>query len=67
MAACAIAKSLGFTFKLSPPAVPTCINVSAPTSISSSTAIEAEGPPIPVEVTDTSTFLYLPVAVTYSL
>ena len=36
-----------------PPQVPTRRNVFAPQRTSSSSAIEADGPPIPVEVTDT--------------
>ena len=44
-----------------PPQVPTLKNVSAPTLTSSSRAIEAEGPPIPVEVTLTLTPSRYPV------
>lgn len=40
---------------------PTLINVSAPQSVSSSIAIEADGPPIPVDVTLTFTPSRYPV------
>ena len=46
-----------FTSKSIPPQVPTRMNVSAPQSTNSSNAIEADGPPIPVEVTLTFSHL----------
>ncbi|CAB4668249.1 unannotated protein [freshwater metagenome] len=42
------------------------MNVSAPTIANSSTAIAADGQPIPVEVTDTFSPSRYPVYVTYS-
>ena len=47
----AITISPPFTLISIPPQVPTLIKVLAPTLTSSSNAIDAEGPPIPVEVT----------------
>ena len=44
-----------------PPHVPTRINVSAPHWISSSIAMEADGPPMPVDVTETFTPSKVPV------
>ena len=49
------------------PEVPTLIKVSAPSLANSSTAIAVEGPPIPVEVTDTCVPWTLPVYVLCSL
>ena len=57
----AITRSPLFTLKSIPPHVPTRINVSAPTAVNSSIAIDALGPPIPVEVTDTFTPFNHPV------
>jgi len=50
-----ITRSPRATFIWSAPAVPTLMKVSAPMRASSSTAIAAEGQPIPVEVTETRT------------
>ena len=47
----AITISPPFTFISMPPHVPTRINVFAPILTSSSSAIEADEPPIPVDVT----------------
>ena len=49
------------TSSLIPPQVPTRIKVSAPMLASSSMAIEADGPPIPVEVTLTFSPSSVPV------
>ena len=50
-----------------PPHVPTRMNVSAPHLTSSSIAMAADGPPIPVDVTLTFLPSSVPVMVTYSL
>ena len=63
----AITKSPPHTSSFIPPQVPTLIKVSAPHLTSSSSAIADEGPPIPVEVTETFTPSKYPVYVTYSL
>ena len=44
-----------------PPQVPTRMNVSAPMLCSSSIAMEADGPPMPVEQTDTFSPRSVPV------
>ena len=54
-AAVAITVSPLFTSSCMPPQVPIRTNVSAPALISSSMAIEADGPPMPVDVTLTLT------------
>ena len=51
----------GMTFAFMPPQVPTRMKVSAPIFTSSSTAMAAEGPPIPVEVTLTFSPRRVPV------
>ena len=49
------------TSRSMPPQVPTRIKVSAPMLCSSSMAMEAEGPPMPVEQTDTFSPSSVPV------
>jgi hypothetical protein len=49
-----------------PPHDPTRMRVSAPTRANSSTAMAAEGEPIPVDVTDIGVPSSVPVAVRYS-
>ena len=63
----AITRSPLSTSSCMPPHVPTLIKVSAPQFASSSRAIAAEGPPMPVEVTLSLTPSTVPVIVTYSL
>ena len=55
MAPVAMTKSPPIISVCIPPQVPTLKKVSAPTLTNSSRAIEADGPPIPVEVTLTLT------------
>ena len=66
IAALAMSRSPPETFRSMPPLVPTRINVSAPHITSSSTAIAAEGPPIPVEHTLTFSPSRYPVYTVYS-
>ena len=61
MAPVATTMSPDWTFKSMPPQVPTRIKVSAPMAVSSSMAMEAEGPPMPVEHTDTFSPRSVPV------
>ena len=56
-----------FTDFSTDPDVPILIKTSAPICANSSTAIAVEGHPIPVETTETSTPLYLPLAALNSL
>ena len=49
----AITTSSLCTFSAIPPQVPTRTKVSAPKWISSSMAMDADGPPMPVDTTDT--------------
>ena len=63
----AITQSPAKTFKLIPPQVPILIKVSAPQATNSSMAIAADGPPIPVEVTETFSPDIYPVYVVNSL
>ncbi len=63
----AMTASPPITSRSIPPHVPILMNVSEPHWKSSSIAIEAEGPPIPVEVTLTSSPSSFPVYVVYSL
>jgi len=51
MAPVAMTMSPPFTFRSMPPQVPTLRKVSAPQATSSCMAMEADGPPMPVEVT----------------
>ena len=67
MAPLAITISPPITSSCMPPQVPTLKKVSAPHFESSSIAIAADGPPIPVDVTLTFTPSRVPVYVTYSL
>ena len=62
----AITTSPPFTSREIPPDVPMRMNVSLPHLYSSSTAIEALGPPIPVLTTLTFSPRSVPVYVTYS-
>ena len=67
MAPLAITKSPLLTSGCIPPQVPMRIKVSAPAFTNSSMAMEAEGPPIPVDVTLTFVPFKYPVYVTNSL
>lgn len=64
--AVAITTSSLFTFRAIPPQVPTRTKVSAPSACSSSMAMTAEGPPIPVEQTLTLSPRSVPVYVVNS-
>ena len=57
----AITMSPPQTSSCMPPQVPTRMKVSAPQLVSSSSAMEADGPPMPVLVTLTGTPLRVPV------
>ena len=61
MAPVATTTSPGSTSMSMPPQVPTRIKVSAPRLCSSSMAMEAEGPPMPVEQTVTFSPSIVPV------
>ena len=61
MAPVAMTTSPDCTFRSMPPQVPTRRKVSAPILCSSSMAIEAEGPPMPVEQTETFSPKRVPV------
>ena len=61
MAPLAITMSPPITSVCIPPQVPTLRKVSAPDLLNSSIAIAADGPPIPVDVTETLTPSIVPV------
>ncbi len=54
------------TWSRNVPHVPIRMNVVAPTRASSSSAIEVDGAPMPVDVHEIGVPLYVPVQVTYS-